>query len=95
MLGKYRLKKVKKQFFIHKNIVTKKIGGKNARNNFSRNTQWCDQKMLGKYHRKYVRTSVFLIFTQTSLQKMVEKKRETIFPETHKYVPAKMLGKKS
>jgi len=37
---KNRRQKVQKTFFyIHRNIVTKKVGGKNGRNNFFRNTR--------------------------------------------------------
>ena len=46
---KNRRKKVRKTFFyIHTNIVTKKWGQQNARNNFSRNTLIARAKNLGK-----------------------------------------------
>ena len=49
MLRKYRRKKVRKNvFYIHTNIVAKKWGQKNARNNFSRNTRIVRAKKLGK-----------------------------------------------
>jgi len=46
---KNRWKKVRKHvFYIHTNIVTKKWGEKNARNNFSRNTQIVREKTVRK-----------------------------------------------
>jgi len=47
--GKNSRKKVRKTFFyIHTNIVTKKWGEKNSRNNFSRNTRIVRSKYVGK-----------------------------------------------
>ena len=49
MLGKISSQKVRKHVFcIHTKIVTKKWGGKNARNNFSRNTPIVRAKNVGK-----------------------------------------------
>ena len=69
--------------YIHTNIVTKKWGEQNARNNFSRNTLIVRAKNgWGKIVEKSEK-NVFFIFTQISLPKNgAEKTRETIFPET-------------
>ena len=49
MLGKKSSEKSAKYFFyIHTNIVTKNWGGKNARNNFSRNTLIVRAKNVGE-----------------------------------------------
>ena len=48
-LEKNRRKKVQKTFFyIHTNIVTKKWGGKNSQNNFSKNTRIVGAKNVWK-----------------------------------------------
>jgi len=48
MLGKTMQNMRKNVFNIHTNIVTKKWGGKNTRNNFSRNNRIVRKNMLGK-----------------------------------------------
>ena len=85
MLGKKSSERSEKNvFYIHTNIVTKKWEGKNARNNYSRNTCIVRAKNVGeKNHRKKVRKTFFYIHTNTVTEKWGGKKRETIFPETH------------
>ena len=79
---KNRRKKVRDTFlYIHKNIVTKKWG-KNARNNFSRNTQIVRSKNVRKKNRrKKVPKSFLYIHTNIVTKKWRKKTRETIFPE--------------
>jgi len=50
--------------------------------------------MLGKNCRKKVRKNVFLYSQVYHVQKMGEKTRETIFPETQQIVRAKNVRKK-
>ena len=84
MLGKNRLKKLRKHVFhIHINIVTKKWGGKKARKNFSRNTRIVPAEKLRKNRLKKVRKHLFLYSHEYRDKKMGEKTRKTIFPETH------------
>ena len=82
MLGKNRRKEVRKKFFnIHMNIVTKKWGGKNARNNFSRNTRIVRKKNVGKKIVGKKCENVFLYSHEYRDQKMGGKTRETNFAE--------------
>ena len=83
MFGKKSSEKSEKNIFLysHKHRY-KKWGGKNARNNFSRNTlivraQNVGKKIVGKKCEKRI-----FIFTGNRYQKMGGKTRETIFPET-------------
>ena len=82
--GKNRRKKVRKTFFyIHTNIVTKKWGGKNSRNNFSRNTRIMRSKIVEKKIVGKKCGKSFLYLHEFRKKKVGEKKRESIFPETH------------
>jgi len=86
MLGKKSSQKIaKKTFFLYSHEYrVQKMGGKNARNNFSRNTPIERAKNLGqKNRRKKVRKNVFYSHTNIVTKKWGGKKRETIFPETH------------
>ena len=84
MLGKkFSERSEKNVFFIHTNIVTKKWGGENARNNFSRNTRIVRAKMLVKESSEKSSKYVFLYTHEYRDQKMGGKTRETILPETH------------
>ena len=66
MLEKNRRKKVREMYFyIHANIVTKN-GVKNARNNFSRNTQIVRSKNVRKKIVEKKCLSRFYIFTRIS-----------------------------
>ena len=86
---------MKKTIFYSQVYRDQKIWGKKTRETiFPETHKWCDQKMMGKNHRKYVRTNVFLYSHKHRYQKMAEKTRETIFPETHEYVQDKNVGKK-
>ena len=70
-------------FYIHTKILTKKRWGKNARNNFSRNTRIVGKKVFGKNRPKKCEKR-FLYSHQYRDQKKGDKKmHETIFPETH------------
>jgi len=80
---KNRWKKVRKTFFyIHTKIVTKKWGGKRAKQFFQKHTNSARKKCSEKIRWKKVRKTFFL-FTQNRDQKLGGKTRETIFPETH------------
>ena len=70
------------------------MGGKNARNNFSRNKPIERAKNIGENYRKKVRKNVFLYSQEYRVQKMGGKTRETIFPETQQIVRAKNVRKK-
>jgi len=60
--------------------VTKKFGGKTTRETiFPEKHEWCDQKMLGKNHRKYVRKNVFLYSHKYRDQKIGEKRAKQFF----------------
>jgi len=81
---KNRWKKVRKTFFyINTNIETKKLGGKNARNNFSRNTRIVREKNVGKKIVGKKCENVFLYSHEYRDQKMgLGKTHESIIPET-------------
>ena len=65
-VGKKRRKKFRKNDFnIHTNIVTKN-GGKNAQNNFSRNTRIVREKYVGEKIVKKNCENMFFIFTRMS-----------------------------
>ena len=84
MLGKKSWGKSEKNVFLYSHEYRiQKMGGKNARNNFSRNTRIVRAKNVGEkiVGKKSEKRS--FIFTQISLRKNGgEKTRETIFPET-------------
>jgi len=76
---------VRKHVFLYSHECREeKIGGGNARNNFSRNTRIVRAKKVGrKSSEKSAKTSSF-ICTRISCPKNRGKKvRETIFPETN------------
>ena len=84
MLGKISLEKSSKKRFLYKHLYrTKKMGGKNTGNNFSRNTRIVRAKNVGKKTSEKVRKSVFYISTNIVPKNWGEKTRETIFPEKH------------
>ena len=61
MLKKNRLEKVRKHdFYKHTNIVTKKWGEKNARNNFPESYEYREKKKMEKNRLEKVRKHVFL-----------------------------------
>jgi len=81
---KYRWKKVRKHvFYIHTNIVTKKWGEKNARNNFSRNTKIVRAKNVRKKSSEKSAKKRFLLLREYRDLKWAEITREAISPETH------------
>ena len=95
MLGTNRRKKVRKTFFyIHTNIVTKKWGGINARNNYSRNTRIVREKNVGKKIVGKKCEKPFFIFTQNRDQKMGGKNARNNFSRNSRIVREKNVGKK-
>ena len=83
MLGKNRRKKVRKKFFLYSHEYRdQKMGGKNARNKFYRNTRIVRAKNVGeKIVGKKLEKNFFYIHTNI-VTKKGGKTRETIFPET-------------
>ena len=86
-------KSAKNVFLYSHEYRDQKMGGKNARNNFSRNTNSSSKKCWEKNRRKKVRKKFFLYSHEYRELKMGEKTRETIFPET-RIVRAKNVGEK-
>ena len=77
-------KKWEKRFLYSHEYRELKMGGKNARNNFSRNTRIVRAKNVGEKNCRKKMRITFFIFTRISWPKIGGKKtRETIFPETH------------
>ena len=82
-------------FYIHTNIMTKKWG-KNARNNFSRNTRIVRSKNVGKKIRREKFLSRFIYSHEYRDQKMAEKNTRNNFSRNTRIVRAKnFFGKKS
>jgi len=71
------------------------MGGKNARNSFSRNKTIERAKNDGKKLSQKSEKKRFFIFTRISCPKNGGKTRETIFPETQQIVREKYVGEKS
>jgi len=83
MLGKKSSEKsAKKRFLYSQQYRDKKMGGKNAGNNFSRNTRIVRARNVGKKSSKKSAKKRFLYSHEYRDQKMRGEKRETIFPET-------------
>ena len=98
MLGKKIIgKKCEKPFFyIHTNIVTKKWGEQNARNNFSRNTRIVRAKNVGEKNcRKKLRKTFFYIHTNIVPKIWGAKNSRNNFFRNTRIVRENMLGKKS
>ena len=73
-----------KNFFLYSHEYRdQKMGGKNARNNFSRNTLIVRAKNVGKKIVAKSAKNRFLYSHEYRDQKRGERTRETIFPETH------------
>jgi len=70
------------------------MGGKNARNNFSRIKPIERAKNVGKKLSQKSAKKLFLYTQEYRVQKMGGKTRETIFPETQQIVLAKNVRKK-
>ena len=68
------------------------MGGKNGRNNFSRNTRIVQAKNVGKKIVFKVRINVFYIHTNIVTKKRGQKMQESIFPETQDFCELKILG---
>ena len=69
-------------FYIHTNIVTKRVG-KKARNKFSRNTRIVRAKNFGKKVVGIMIKNVSYIHTDIVTKKWGKKTHESICPETH------------
>ena len=85
MFGKKSSEKSAKNVFLYSHeYCVQKMGGQNARNNFSRNTLIVRAKnVVEKNRRKKVRKTFLYIHTNNVNKKWGEITRETIFPETH------------
>ena len=83
MLGKYVGKKCEKRFLCSHDYRAKKFGGKNARNNFSRNRQIVGAKNVGKKSSEKGAKKRFLYPHEYRSKKWGERTRETIIPEIH------------
>ena len=95
MLVKNRRKKVRKRFFISHEYRELKMGGRNARNNFSRNTRIVRSKNFGqKIVGKKVRKMFFYIHTNTVKKNGWEKKARNNFSRNTRIVRAKNVGEK-
>ena len=69
------------------------MGGKNAKKNFSRNTQISNQSTMEKNRLEKVRKLVFYKHTNIVTKKWGEKTREKTFPETHVFRELKTMQK--
>ena len=94
MLGQKSSEKVQKNvFYIHTNIVTKKWGQKNARNNFSRNTRIVRAKNVGKKIVCKKANKRFLYSHEYRDQKWGQKNARINFFRNTRYLRAKNFGK--
>ena len=82
ILKKIVTKKCENTFFIFTRIYDQKVGGKNERNNFSRNTRIEQAKNVGKKSHKSVEKR-FLYSHEYREQKIGGKNLRNIFSETH------------
>ena len=95
MLGKNRRKKVRKTFFyIHTNIVTKKWGEQNVRNNFSSKTLIVRSKNVRKKIVGKIGKTFFYIPTNIVTKKWGGKNGRNNFSRNTLIVRAKNVGKK-
>jgi len=84
MLGKKSSEKSAKNVFLYSHgNRDQKMGARNARNNFSRNTRIVREKNVGKKSSEKSAKNVFLYSHKIVTKKWGGKTRETIFPETH------------
>ena len=70
-------------FYIHKNIVTKKLGEKKRETIFPETQQIVRAKNVRKKSSQKIAKKGFLYSHEYRDQKLGEKTRETIFPETN------------
>ena len=83
MFGKKSTEKSEKTVFLYSNKYRyQKMGGENARNNFSRNTLIARAKNVGKKIVGKSAKNVYFIFTQISLQNMGGENTRNNFSET-------------
>jgi len=84
MLGEKSSQKFSKKRFLYSlEYRHQKMVGKNARNNFSRNTRMVRAKMLEKNRCQKVQKTFFYIHTNIVSKKVGGKTHAIIFPETH------------
>ena len=96
MLGKKSFQKSAKTRFLYSHECRdQKRGGKNARNNFSRNTNSASKKCWEKNYVKTLRKHVFYIHTNIVTKKWGEKNTRNNFSRNTRIVRAKYVGKKS
>jgi len=96
MCTKSSQKSAKKTFFyIHKNIVTKKLGGKNVQSNFSRNSTKSADKKCWEKIVQIIGKKGFYIHTNIVSKKFEEKTRKNNFFRNTPIERAKNVRKKS
>ena len=84
MFGKKSSEKSEKNVFLYSHKYRyQKMGGKNAQNNFSRNTRIVRTKMLGKKSSEKSEKNVFLYSYEYRYQKMGATKRKKQFFQKH------------
>ena len=83
----------KNVFYIHTNIVTKKLGGKKRAKEFFQKHTNSAKINVGKNLRKKVKKTIFYSQEYRDQKIWGEKTRETIFPETKKWCDQNMLEK--
>ena len=95
-IGKKSSQNVRKNvFYSHTNVVTKKWGGENARNNFSRNTRIVRAKNVGKKIVVKKGKKRFLYSYDIVTKKRWGKKPRKYFSRNTRIVLAKNVGKES
>ena len=95
MLGKNRLINVRKHvFYIHTNIVTKKLGGERAKQFFQKNTNSASKKKLGKKSSQKSAKTRFLYSHGNRDQQMWGKKHAKQFFQKHTISASKICWEK-
>jgi len=86
---------VGKKIFHSQEYLDKKIVGKNARNNFSRNTRMVREKMLEKISPRKIAKNVFLHSHEYRCRKVRGKNARNFFSRNTRIVGAQNVGEKS
>jgi len=96
MFGKKSSQKIAKKRFLYLHAYRdQKMMGKNARNNFSRNTPIVPaKKYWEKNRRKILRKNVFYIHTNIVIKKWWKKRAKQFFQKRTNSASKKMMGKK-
>ena len=95
MLGKKSTEKSAKNVSLYSHEYRdQKMGGKNARNNFSRNTNSASKKCWEENRRKKVRKTFFYIHRNIVTKKWGEKNSRNNFSRNTRIVRAKNVGEK-